>query len=338
MSKCRIPAGYYNPLSVYETQCAIEYIKHNFQKNLCRALNLLRVSAPLFVEEASGLNDNLNGYERPVSFDVPDVGAESQVVHSLAKWKRYALARYGFRPGKGLATDMNAIRRDEEVDNIHSVYVDQWDWEKVITPQQRNLDYLKEVVQRIVNAIYVTGETLKIEYPQIKVTIPRQVIFITTQELADLYPDLEKGSDKETAFLREHKDSAVFLMQIGGKLKNGKPHDGRAPDYDDWSLNGDILFWNETLDRAFEISSMGIRVDKAALEHQLAVSGCEDRRELPFHQALLNNELPLTIGGGIGQSRLCMLLIGCCHIGEVQSSIWDENTMRTCRDRGVMLL
>ena len=338
MSKCRIPAGYYNPLSVYETQCAIEYIKHNFQKNLCRALNLLRVSAPLFVEEASGLNDNLNGYERPVSFDVPDVGAESQVVHSLAKWKRYALARYGFRPGKGLVTDMNAIRRDEEVDNIHSVYVDQWDWEKVITPQQRNLDYLKEVVQRIVNAIYVTGETLKIEYPQIKVTIPRQVIFITTQELADLYPDLEKGSDKETAFLREHKDSAVFLMQIGGKLKNGKPHDGRAPDYDDWSLNGDILFWNETLGRAFEISSMGIRVDKAALEHQLAVSGCEDRRELPFHQALLNNELPLTIGGGIGQSRLCMLLIGCCHIGEVQSSIWDENTMRTCRDRGVMLL
>ncbi len=338
MSKCRIPAGYYNPLSVYETQCAIEYIKHNFQKNLCRALNLLRVSAPLFVEEASGLNDNLNGYERPVSFDVPDVGAESQVVHSLAKWKRYALARYGFRPGKGLVTDMNAIRRDEEVDNIHSVYVDQWDWEKVITPQQRNLEYLKEVVQRIVNAIYVTGETLKIEYPQIKVTIPRQVIFITTQELADLYPDLEKGSDKETAFLREHKDSAVFLMQIGGKLKNGKPHDGRAPDYDDWSLNGDILFWNETLDRAFEISSMGIRVDKAALEHQLAVSGCEDRRELPFHQALLNNELPLTIGGGIGQSRLCMLLIGCCHIGEVQSSIWDENTMRTCRDRGVMLL
>ncbi len=338
MSKCRIPAGYYNPLSVYETQCAIEYIKHNFQKNLCRALNLLRVSAPLFVEEASGLNDNLNGYERPVSFDVPDVGAESQVVHSLAKWKRYALARYGFRPGKGLVTDMNAIRRDEEVDNIHSVYVDQWDWEKVITPQQRNLDYLKEVVQRIVNAIYVTGETLKIEYPQIKVTIPRQVIFITTQELADLYPDLEKGSDKETAFLREHQDSAVFLMQIGGKLRNGKPHDGRAPDYDDWSLNGDILFWNETLGRAFEISSMGIRVDKAALEQQLALSGCQDRKELPFHKALLNDELPLTIGGGIGQSRLCMLLIGCCHIGEVQSSIWDENTMRTCRDRGVMLL
>ena len=338
MSKCHIPAGYYNPLSVYETQCAIEYIKHNFQKNLCRALNLLRVSAPLFVEEASGLNDNLNGYERPVSFDVPDVGAESQVVHSLAKWKRYALSRYDFHPGKGLVTDMNAIRRDEEVDNIHSVYVDQWDWEKVITPETRNLDYLKDTVQRIVNAIYVTSETLKIEYPQIKATVPRQVLFITTQELADLYPDLEKGSDKETALLKEHKDSAVVLMQIGCKLKNGKPHDGRAPDYDDWSLNGDILFWNETLGRAFEISSMGIRVDKETLEYQLKASGCEDRRELPFHKALLNDELPLTIGGGIGQSRLCMLLIGCCHIGEVQSSIWDETTSRICRENGVMLL
>ena len=338
MSKCHIPAGYYNPLSVYETQCAIEYIKHNFQKNLCRALNLLRVSAPLFVEEASGLNDNLNGYERPVSFDVPDVGAESQVVHSLAKWKRYALSRYDFHPGKGLVTDMNAIRRDEEVDNIHSVYVDQWDWEKVITPETRTLDYLKDTVQRIVNAIYVTSETLKIEYPQIKARVPRQVLFITTQELADLYLDLEKGSDKETAFLKEHKDSAVFLMQIGCKLKNGKPHDGRAPDYDDWSLNGDILFWNETLGRAFEISSMGIRVDKETLEYQLKASGCEDRRELPFHKALLNDELPLTIGGGIGQSRLCMLLIGCCHIGEVQSSIWDETTSRICRENGVMLL
>ena len=233
---------------------------------------------------------------------------------------------------------MNAIRRDEEVDNIHSVYVDQWDWEKVITPETRTLDYLKDTVQRIVNAIYVTSETLKIEYPQIKARVPRQVLFITTQELADLYPDLEKGSDKETAFLKEHKDSAVFLMQIGCKLKNGKPHDGRAPDYDDWSLNGDILFWNETLGRAFEISSMGIRVDKETLEYQLKASGCEDRRELPFHKALLNDELPLTIGGGIGQSRLCMLLIGCCHIGEVQSSIWDETTSRICRENGVMLL
>ena len=338
MSKCQIPAGYLNPLSVYETQCAIEHIKHNFQKNLCRALNLLRVSAPLFVEEASGLNDNLNGYERPVSFDVPDVGAESQVVHSLAKWKRYALARYDFRPGKGLVTDMNAIRRDEEVDNIHSVYVDQWDWEKVITEETRTLDYLKDTVQRIVNAIYVTGETLKIEYPQIKVNIPRKVLFVTTQELEDLYPHLEKGSEKETAFLKEHKDCAVFLMQIGGSLRSGKPHDGRAPDYDDWSLNGDILFWNETLQRAFEISSMGIRVNPESLARQLKLSGCESRRELPFHKALLNGELPLSIGGGIGQSRLCMLLIGCCHIGEVQSSIWDQETQRICRENGVMLL
>ncbi len=338
MSKCQIPAGYSNPLTVYETQCAIEHIKHNFQKNLCRALNLLRVSAPLFVEEASGLNDNLNGYERPVSFDVPDVGAESQVVHSLAKWKRYALSRYGFRPGKGLVTDMNAIRRDEEVDNIHSVYVDQWDWEKVLTPETRNEDYLKDTVQRIVNAIYVTGETLKIEYPQIKVNIPRQVLFLTTQELEDLYPELEKGSDRETAFLRGHQDKAVFLMGIGGKLRSGKPHDGRAPDYDDWALNGDILFWNDTLQRAFEISSMGIRVSPESLDRQLTLSGCDDRRELPFHKALLNNELPLTIGGGIGQSRLCMLLMGCCHIGEVQSSVWDDETIRICRENGVMLL
>ncbi len=338
MSKCHIPAGYYNPLSVYETQCAIEYIKHNFQKNLCRALNLLRVSAPLFVTEASGLNDNLNGYERPVSFDVPDVGQETQVVHSLAKWKRSALSRYDFRPGKGLVTDMNAIRRDEVVDNIHSVYVDQWDWEKVITPETRNVEALKDTVQRIVNAIYVTGETLKIEYPQIKVEIPRQVLFITTQELEDLYPNLEKGSDRETAFLKEHKDKAVFLMQIGGTLRSGRPHDGRAPDYDDWALNGDILFWNETLQRSFEISSMGIRVSPQSLDRQLTLAGCDSRRELPFHKALLNNELPLTMGGGIGQSRLCMLLIGCCHIGEVQSSIWDEETMRICRENGVMLL
>ena len=247
MSKCFIPTQYKNPLTVYETQCAIEFIKHNFQKNLCHALNLMRVSAPLFVEEASGLNDNLNGYERPVSFDVPDVGAESQVVHSLAKWKRYALARYGFRPGKGLVTDMNAIRRDEVVDNLHSVYVDQWDWEKVLSPEMRTVDYLKDTVQRIVNAIYVTGETLKIEYPQITTHVPREVIFVTTQELEDQFPDLHTAQEKETAFHRLHKDKAVFLMQIGGKLRSGKPHDGRAPDYDDWQLNGDILFWNEVL-------------------------------------------------------------------------------------------
>ncbi|MGN1306872.1 MAG: aspartate--ammonia ligase [Faecousia sp.] len=338
MKKCYIPEGYSNPLSVYETQCAIEYIKHNFQKNLCRALDLMRVSAPLFVEEASGLNDNLNGYERPVSFDVPDVGEEAQVVHSLAKWKRYALARYGFRPGKGLVTDMNAIRRDEIVDNLHSVYVDQWDWEKVLTAETRNVATLKDTVQRIVNAIYVTGETLKIEFPQIKTRIPREVIYVTTQEVEDMFPDLQTAQERETAFHRLHKDKAVFLMQIGGKLRSGKPHDGRAPDYDDWALNGDILFWNDVLDRSYEVSSMGIRVSPESLDRQLTEAGCDDRRELPFHKALLNGELPLTIGGGIGQSRLCMLLLGCAHIGEVQSSIWDQETVKTCADAGVMLL
>ena len=334
MKKCFIPEGYRNPLTVYETQCAIEFIKHNFQKNLCRALNLLRVSAPLFVEEASGLNDNLNGYERPVAFDIPDVGQEAQVVHSLAKWKRYALARYEIRPGKGIVTDMNAIRRDEVVDNLHSVYVDQWDWEKVITAETRNEALLRETVQRIVNAIYVTGETLKIEFPQIVTQIPREVLFVTTQELEDRFPDLS-GAERETAFHREHKDKAVFLMQIGSALRSGKPHDGRAPDYDDWQLNGDILFWNEVLDRSFEVSSMGIRVSPESLDRQLTLSGCDDRRSLPFHRALLNGELPLTIGGG---SRLCMLLMGCCHIGEVQSSVWDAETVSACAAAGVMLL
>ncbi len=338
MRNCIIPDGYRNPLSVYETQCAIEYIKHNFQKSLCRALNLLRVSAPLFVEETSGLNDDLNGYERAVAFDIPAVGTQAQVVHSLAKWKRFALARYGFPAGKGLVTDMNAIRRDEDVDNLHSVYVDQWDWEKVISPEQRCETYLRDIVQRIVNAIYVTSETLKIEYPQIKVNVPREVLFITTQELEDLFPDLQDSHEKENALHRMHKDKAIFLMQIGGKLRSGRPHDGRAPDYDDWTLNGDILFWNEILDRSFEISSMGIRVDPARLDLQLRLANRNDRRELPFHKALLNNELPLTVGGGIGQSRLCMLLIGCCHIGEVQSGIWSEEIIQACRDAGVMLL
>ncbi len=338
MKKCYIPTGYQNPLSVYDTQCAIELIKHNFQKNLCRALNLRRVSAPLFVDEASGLNDNLNGYERPVSFDVPDVGAESQVVHSLAKWKRYALGRYHFQPGEGLVTDMNAIRRDEIVDNIHSVYVDQWDWEKVMAEGQRNVDFLKDTVQRIVNAIYVTNETLKIEYPVLCANLPREVLFVTTQELEDQFPELTTAAEKETAFHRQHKDKAVFLMQIGGKLRSGKPHDGRAPDYDDWSLNGDILYWNDVLDRSYEVSSMGIRVDAEALDRQLTEANCADRRELPFHKALFAGELPQTIGGGIGQSRLCMLMLGCAHIGEVQSSVWDKQTREICQDAGVLLL
>lgn len=338
MKKCFVPEGYRNPLTVYETQRAIEFIKRNFQNNLCHALNLKRVSAPLFVEESSGMNDNLNGYERPVSFDVPDVGAEAQVVHSLAKWKRYALGRYNFFPGNGLVTDMNAIRRDESVDNIHSVYVDQWDWEKVITPADRNISYLKDTVQRIANAIYVTNETLKIEFPDLKTTLPREVVFITTQELEDMFPALSESFDKETAFCKLHKDKAVFLMQIGGKLRSGKPHDGRAPDYDDWALNGDLLYWNDVLGRSFEISSMGIRVDAASLTTQLKEANCEQRAELPFHKALLENRLPLSIGGGIGQSRLCMLMMGCAHIGEVQSSIWDQETRNICENNGIMLL
>ena len=338
MANVTIPDGYRPPLPIYETQCAIEFIKKVFQENLCNALNLRRVSAPLFVEEASGLNDNLNGYERPVSFDVPDVGAEGQVVHSLAKWKRFALKRYNFQPGKGLYTDMNAIRRDEILDNIHSVYVDQWDWEKIITREQRTRDYLVDTVQKIVNSVYVTNEMLKIQFPQLHVDLPRELLVITTQELADLYPDLESGSARESAFLREHKDKAVFLTQIGGALRNGKPHDGRAPDYDDWSLNGDILFWNDVLQRSFEVSSMGIRVDEASLAAQLRLAGCEERKTLPFHRALLNGELPLTIGGGIGQSRLCMLMMGCAHIGEVQCSIWDAGTQNACQSAGITLL
>ena len=260
-----------------------------------------------------------------------------EVVHSLAKWKRLALKRYDFFPGNGLVTDMNAIRRDEIVDNLHSVYVDQWDWEKVITRETRNEDYLKKTVQSIVNAIYVTNEILKIEYPQLSVDLPREVIFVKTQELEDRYPELS-AAERETAYLREHPGKAVFLMQIGGALRSGRPHDGRAPDYDDWDLNGDILFWNKTLERAFEISSMGIRVDSKSLDRQLTISGCDDRRALPFHKALLADELPLTIGGGIGQSRLCMLLIGCAHIGEVQSSVWDPETIAACKKAGVMLL
>ena len=338
MNSCYIPEGYKNPLSVYETQRAIEFIKHNFLRNLCHALNLKRVSAPLFVEESSGLNDNLNGYERPVSFDVPAVGAESQVVQSLAKWKRYALKRYNFFPGNGLVTDMNAIRRDETLDNLHSVYVDQWDWEKVITRENRNVEYLQGVVRSIANAIYVTNETLKIEFPQLTVDLPRNVRFVTAQELEDLYPDLPGGSDRETAYLSDHRDSVVFLMGIGGALRSGKPHDGRAPDYDDWARNGDILYWNDVLGRSFEISSMGIRVDEESLDRQLTAAGCDDRRSLPFHKALLAGELPLTVGGGIGMSRLCMLMMGCAHIGEVQSSIWDDETHRICDEAGVMLL
>lgn len=336
MNRIFIPDGYRSPLSVYDMQVAIEFIKHNFQKELSYALNLRRVSAPLFVKEASGLNDNLNGFERPVSFDVPSVGEEGQVVHSLAKWKRFALKKYAFREGKGLYTDMNAIRRDEELDNIHSVYVDQWDWEKIIRREDRTLSYLRSVAAEIVHCICDVSDRLRREFSSVNVKLCREMSAITTQELEDLYPDIPRSSDRENKYLEEHK--TALIMQIGGRLRSGKPHDGRAPDYDDWALNGDILFWNDVLGRAFEISSMGVRVDAESLDRQLRISGCEDRRSLPFHKMLLNDELPLTIGGGIGQSRLCMLMIGCAHIGEVQSSIWDAETVRACRNAGILLL
>ncbi len=336
MSHVMIPEGYQPPLPIYELQRAIEFIKSSFQVTLRNALNLKRVSAPLLVDGSSGLNDNLNGVERPVDFDVPAAHARGEIVQSLAKWKRVALKRYNFFPGNGLYTDMNAIRRDENpLDNIHSVYVDQWDWEKIICPEDRTMDYLKQTVQRIVNAICDTNDSLRWEFPQLHTVIRREVTFITTQELEDLYPDLTP-SERENAFVREHK--TVFLMQIGGLLRSGIKHDGRAPDYDDWSLNGDILLWNDVLGRSFEVSSMGIRVDPETLDRQLHIAGCDARRELPFHKALLAGELPQTIGGGIGQSRLCMLMIGTCHIGEVQAGIWDEETMRICEQAGITLL
>ena len=337
MNKTFVPEGYTPKLDAYNTQKAIAYIKQTFQKEFADALNLKRVSAPLFVTEDSGLNDNLNGYERPVSFDVPAIdGKEAQVVHSLAKWKRLALKRYNFTVGNGLYTDMNAIRRDEDsLDNIHSIYVDQWDWEKIITRETRNIEYLKLIVTSIVNAICDTNDRLLVRFPQLTTKLCREVSFVTTQELEDMYPDMT-GSQRENAYVKEHK--TAFIMQIGGKLRSGKPHDGRAPDYDDWQLNGDIFFWNDVLGRGVEISSMGIRVDAESLDRQLTLAGCDDRRTLPFHKMLLADELPLTIGGGIGQSRLCMLMMGCAHIGEVQSSIWDDETVRICEENGIPLL
>ena len=335
MNHVIIPKDYQNRMSLYETQKAIGLIKRLFEDRLCGALHLERVSAPLFVDGATGLNDDLNGVERPVSFDIPATGGEGQVVHSLAKWKRLALWQYGFAPGTGLYTDMNAIRRDETLDNLHSVYVDQWDWEKVITREERNLDTLKETVRKIVDAICTTSETIRAIFPLVDIRLSREIAFITTQELEDRWPDLTP-KERENAFVQEHP--TTFIMQIGGALRSGKPHDGRAPDYDDWSLNGDILFWDDILGEAIEISSMGIRVDEAAMDRQLTVAGCDTRRALPFHQLLLSGKLPLTIGGGIGQSRLCMLILGKAHIGEVQSSIWDEKTVELCKKAGIILL
>ncbi|HJB97882.1 MAG TPA: aspartate--ammonia ligase [Candidatus Acutalibacter pullicola] len=330
-----LPEHYQPALGLYETQKAIGLIKNIFQVKLCAALHLKRVTAPLFVDPATGLNDDLNGVERPVGFDIPAVGIEGQVVHSLAKWKRLALHDYNFFVGNGLVADMNAIRRDEELDNLHSIYVDQWDWEKVIDESTRNEAYLKDTVRRIVSAICGTLDELKWQFSSLDTDLCRDVFFLTAQELEDMYPQLTP-KEREAVITKKHK--TVFIQQIGGKLRSGQPHDGRAPDYDDWSLNGDLLFWHEPLQCPLEISSMGIRVDPESLDRQLTEAGCDNRRELPFHKMLLNGQLPLTIGGGIGQSRLCMLLLGKAHIGEVQASLWDEETKRLCKEAGIVLL
>lgn len=331
-----MPKNYDPRLSVRETQEAIKYIRDTFQKELGKEMNLERISAPLFVERSSGLNDNLNGVERPVQFDLSGVPGEiMEVVHSLAKWKRMALHEYGFQPGEGLYTNMNAIRRDEELDNLHSCYVDQWDWEKVITREERNENTLKETVKIIFKIIKHMEHEVWYKYPQAVKALPDDITFITSQELEDLYPQLSP-KERENAITKEH--GCVFLMKIGDKLGSGKPHDGRAPDYDDWQLNGDILFWFEHLNCALEISSMGIRVDETALSEQLRKAGCEDRKELPYHKMLLNGELPYTIGGGIGQSRLCMLLLDRAHVGEVQASIWPDEMRKECRKNNIFLL
>ena len=335
MSKIILPKDYRSTLNMYDTQTAIGLIKRTFEERLCLALNLKRVSAPLFVDPNTGLNDDLSGVERPVRFSLKETGKDAVVVHSLAKWKRMALAAYGFSAGEGLYTDMNAIRRDEEMDNLHSVYTDQWDWEKIITRETRTIDYLKKVVQGIVGAICDTLDFLKCRYPQLNVVLKREVKFITSQELEDLYPDLT-SKERENALLKEHK--TAFIMQIGDRLQSGKPHDNRAPDYDDWQLNGDILFWDDILGCAMEISSMGIRVDEKSLDEQLTKANANERRTLPFHKALLAGQLPLTMGGGIGQSRLSMLLLGKAHIGEVQVSLWDDDTKRACKENGIVLL
>lgn len=335
MNRIVIPETYRPALGGYDLQCAIGYIKHGFQAELERSLRLKRVSAPLFVSADSGLNDDLSGTERPVAFDIPAIGKEGQIVHSLAKWKRLALKKYGFQMHEGLYADMNAVRRDEALDNLHSVYVDQWDWEKIISREDRCTDFLYSTVRAIVNAVCNVSEALKREFPQIAVSLSREVAFVTSQELEDRWPGLTP-EERETAFVKEHP--TAFITQIGGALKSGKPHGCRAPDYDDWQLNGDLFFWHETLGCALEVSSMGIRVDSASLDRQLTIAGCDYRRSFPFHKMLLEGELPLTIGGGIGQSRLCMLMIGCAHIGEVQASLWDENTRAVCRESHIPLL
>ena len=326
---------YKSKLNVLETQGIIRSLRHKFEEHLCDALNLRRVSAPLFVKRGSGLNDDLNGVERPVSFDILQSGEVVEVVHSLAKWKRMALAKYGFTTHTGLYTDMNAIRRDEVCDNIHSLYVDQWDWEKVITDSDRTVEFLQDTVKRIYAAILHTAAFVERRHPELQNYLPREIKFITSQELLDKYPTLT-AKERENAIAKEY--GAVFIIGIGDKLSNGQKHDGRAPDYDDWSLNGDLLVYNRVLDSALELSSMGIRVDKETLIKQLTAENKLDRLELPFHKALVNDELPLTIGGGIGQSRLCMQLLQKAHIGEVHASVWPEEEIKKCEELGIELL
>ncbi len=336
MEHLYIPENYHSELSLYDTQIAIKTVKDFFQQTLAERLYLLRVSAPLFVTPESGLNDNLNGVERPVSFGVKEQNDRPvEIVHSLAKWKRYALKQYGFHIGEGLYTDMNAIRRDEDTDNIHSIYVDQWDWEKIILKKDRNITFLKETVREIYKVLKKTEKYMAIRYDYIEEILPKEIFFITTQELMDLYPNLSP-KEREDRIAREK--GAVFLMEIGDKLTNGEPHDGRAPDYDDWHLNGDIIVWYPVLNRSLELSSMGIRVDEEALQRQLALAGCEERAELPFQKAILEQQLPYTIGGGIGQSRICMFFLRKAHIGEVQSSIWPDQIRETALQNNIVLL
>ena len=330
-----IPKNYNPVLDLRDTEIAIKLVKDFFETELARALNLTRVSAPIMVTPQSGLNDNLNGVERPVSFDVLETGEMAEIVHSLAKWKRQALKTYGFRPGEGLYTDMNAIRRDEVTDNIHSIFVDQWDWERIITPEERNEATLRDIVKKIYLTLRKTEGFVCAHYPHIKPELPDSIAFVTTQELEDRYPDL---TPKQREYEAAREYGAVFLMGVGGALRSGKIHDGRAPDYDDWSLNGDILLYDPLLDISLEVSSMGIRVDPEALRRQLAIRGCEERAELPFQKALLNGELPLTIGGGIGQSRMCVYLLRKAHVGEVQASLWPEDVVEACRAANIQLL
>ncbi|MBQ5441174.1 MAG: aspartate--ammonia ligase [Firmicutes bacterium] len=331
-----IPEGYTSPLSLMESQRAIKKIKDYFQQELAYGLKLRRVSAPLFVDPMTGLNDNLNGVERRVTFTLKDMDElPVEVVQSLAKWKRMALGKYGVEPGHGIYTDMNALRRDEELDNLHSIYVDQWDWEKVITKEQRNEDYLKETVTTIYDGIKNLGDYVNRLYRDVRTEIPNEITFITSQELEDRYPDLTP-KEREDAASKEY--GAIFLMKIGGTLRSGEKHDGRSPDYDDWELNGDIILWNDILERAFEISSMGIRVDSEAMLRQLELSGCMDRAELDYQKAVINDELPYTIGGGIGQSRLCMYFLRKAHIGEVQVSVWPKEHLRILEENNIHLL